>query len=301
MIEIKNIHKKYGDTSVLEDVSFSVGQGEIVGFLGQNGAGKTTLMRIVMGYIPSTRGSVVVDGIDVSKDVIKTRAKIGYLPENNPLYLDMKVHEYLKYIAGAKKVQNIDTQIKDVVAKTMLQEKIDFLISDLSKGFKQRVGLAAAMLGDPDILILDEPSSGLDPKQAISMRNLITEIGKKKTVIFSSHIMQEIEAVCDRVVLLKDKTIATDDQLEKVVSSIQGIDSIFVSIDGPREKVKEALSNLDGLEKMLEKDGGFEIGSKNSDQFKKAIGKMCVRNEWTLQEMKSVERKLEDLFLESSK
>lgn len=300
MIEIKNIYKKYGDTSVLEDVSFSVGQGEIVGFLGQNGAGKTTLMRIVMGYIPSTRGSVVVDGLDVSKDVIKTRAKIGYLPENNPLYLDMKVHEYLKYVAGAKKVQSVDAQIKDVVAKTMLQEKIDYLISDLSKGFKQRVGLAAAMLGDPDILILDEPSSGLDPKQAISMRNLITEIGKKKTVIFSSHIMQEIEAVCDRVVLLKDKTIATDDQLEKVVSSTQGIDAIFVSIDGPKQKVKEALSNLSGLEKLLEKEDGFELGSKNIDQFKKDIGKMCVANEWTLQEMKSVERKLEDLFLESN-
>lgn len=299
MIEIKNVYKKYGEASVLEDVSFKVDKGEIVGFLGQNGAGKTTLMRIIMGFFPATQGSVEVDGVNVLKKPIDIRSKIGYLPENNPLYLDMQIHEYLSFIAGVKKVKNKKEHIKDVIQRTMLEEKVAALIGDLSKGFKQRVGLAAALLGDPDILILDEPSSGLDPKQAIAMRELIKEVGKTKTVIFSSHVMQEVEAVCDRVLLLHDKKIVKDDTLQNVIKGNgEEMMTLIVSIDGPENNILEEIGKIKEVQKLLSVNGSLEIGTFSGIELRKKINILCVERGWVLLEMKEGERKLEDLFTE---
>jgi ABC-2 type transport system ATP-binding protein len=291
MIEIQNVHKSYGDTSVLKDVSFSVDKGEIVGFLGQNGVGKTTLMRIIMGYLPPTRGRVLVDGIDVLKKPVDIRSKIGYLPEGNPLYFEMKVFEYLHFMARAKGEKNIKSKIAEVVQKTMLEEKYTALISDLSKGYKQRVGLAASLLGDPEILILDEPSSGLDPNQAIAMRDLIREVGKTKTVIFSSHIMQEVEAVCDRIVVLHDKEIVKDMHLHD--SHEQKLSHIEVVAEGD---VAALLSGIESVEKLQKKGDVYIVGSFNPRNTQREIFKQCAKSNIILLEMKVVHESLEDMF-----
>ncbi len=212
-IVVNELVKMYGEQRAVNKLSFQVGKGEIVGFLGPNGAGKSTTMKMITGYLSPDEGVVTVDGIDVSKDPIKAKRRIGYLPEANPLYFDMYVKEYLDFIAGIHEIKNKKQRIKEVIELTGLVVEQKKKIGQLSKGYKQRTGLAAALIHDPEVLILDEPTSGLDPNQIIEIRNVIKAQGTNKTVLFSSHILQEVEAICDRVIIINKGTLVADDTI----------------------------------------------------------------------------------------
>src|SRR5947207_1676327 len=215
-IEVKNLLKIYGEQKAVNNISFKVGRGEIVGFLGPNGAGKSTTMKIITGYLQKNGGDAFISGINVSDDPLATKKKIGYLPEANPLYYDMYVREYLDFISELHKIKNKKSKIEDVIALTGLTVESKKRIGQLSKGYKQRVGLAAALIHDPEVLILDEPTSGLDPNQIIEIREVIKQQGKNKTVLFSTHILQEVEAICDRVIIINKGEIVADDKLSNL-------------------------------------------------------------------------------------
>ena len=217
-IEIKNVTKEYGLQKALNDISFTVNKGEILGFLGPNGAGKSTLMKIITCYIPPTSGTVIVDGYDVLEDSLEIRKKVGYLPEHNPLYLDMYVKEYLNFIAGLHKLSKKKEKVANVVDLVGLELEQNKKIGELSKGYKQRVGLAQALIHEPNVLILDEPTSGLDPNQLADIREVIKKIGKEKTVMFSSHIMQEVEAICDRIVIINRGNLLVDKDASQILN-----------------------------------------------------------------------------------
>ncbi|MGN6352355.1 MAG: ATP-binding cassette domain-containing protein, partial [Parafilimonas sp.] len=227
-IEVKNLLKQYGEQKAVNNVSFSVGKGEIVGFLGPNGAGKSTTMKMITGYLQPDAGDIKVCGADVNKDVMNAKKKIGYLPESNPLYYDMYVKEYLQFIAGVHRVQHAKEKIQNVIELTGLAIESKKKTGQLSKGYKQRVGLAAALLHDPEVLILDEPTSGLDPNQIIEIRNVIKEQGRNKTVLFSSHILQEVQAICDRVIIINKGQLVADSSVEALKQNVQS-NSIAVS------------------------------------------------------------------------
>jgi ABC-2 type transport system ATP-binding protein len=218
-IEVAGLQKNYGAQKAVNDISFSINKGEIVGFLGPNGAGKSTTMKMITGYLKADAGKALVSGIDVAKDPISVKQKIGYLPEANPLYLEMYVREYLDFIAGVHQLADRKKSIEDVIILTGLTVESKKKISELSKGFKQRVGLAAALIHDPEVLILDEPTSGLDPNQIIEIRNVIKAQGKNKTVLFSTHILQEVAAICDRVIIINKGQIVADDTLLNLTAS----------------------------------------------------------------------------------
>lgn len=227
-ISLNNISKRYGDQTVLPDLSFDVSKGEIVGFLGPNGAGKSTTMKIITGYIKPDAGSVSVCGIDVIAEPLKAKSHIGYLPEHNPLYLDMYVKEYLDFISGIYGIKNKKERIDEIVEITGLEPEYKKQIGSLSKGYRQRVGLAAAIIHNPDVLILDEPTTGLDPNQIVEIRELIKNFGKERTVLFSTHIMQEVEAVCDRFIILKKGEIVADKRITDIEKG--SLENIFTSI-----------------------------------------------------------------------
>ncbi|MGB1040963.1 MAG: ATP-binding cassette domain-containing protein, partial [Flavobacteriales bacterium] len=230
-IEIKNVTKEYGLQKALNNVSFTVNQGEILGFLGPNGAGKSTLMKIVTCFIPPTEGTVIVDGYDVREDSLEIRKRVGYLPEHNPLYLDMYVKEYLTFIAGVHKLSKKKEKVSNVVELVGLGLEQNKKIGQLSKGYKQRVGLAQALIHDPKVLILDEPTSGLDPNQLADIREVIKKIGKEKTVMFSSHIMQEIEAICDRIVIINRGNLVVDKDAIQMMNTSANRQIVRVEFD----------------------------------------------------------------------
>ena len=215
-LSVKNITKQYKKQIAVDDISFEIKSGEIVGFLGPNGAGKSTTMKIISCFIPPTKGTVTVCGFDVSNDDLKVKKKVGYLPESNPLYYDMYVKEFLSFIASLHKINNKKERIKEMIEMVGLQNEQHKKIGTLSKGYKQRVGLAQAMIHDPDVLILDEPTSGLDPNQIIEIRELIKNFGKDKTVLLSTHIMQEVESMCDRVIIINEGKLVADDSVESI-------------------------------------------------------------------------------------
>jgi len=229
MIEIKNLSKKLGDNLILDKISFSVSQGEILGFLGPNGAGKTTTMKIITSFWSPTAGSVLIDGFDTAGDSLKTRKKIGYLPETVPLYEDMKVIEYLKFIAEIRDIEKneIKSRLKEVVAICGLAKVLRLPIEELSKGYRQRLGLAQAIMHRPDILILDEPTTGLDPNQIVEIRDLIKTIGREKTVIFSTHILSEVSATCDRVIIINNGRIVGQGRPDELAKNYGGLEQAF--------------------------------------------------------------------------
>lgn len=233
-VEVNELTKAYGHQRAVDNISFSAYPGRVLGFLGPNGAGKSTTMKVITCFIPQTSGSVKVSGLDVSQDAIAVRRKIGYLPEHNPLYLDMYVKEALGFIAGIHQVPDKKQRIDEVIELTGLTSEKHKRISALSKGYRQRVGLAQAILHDPEVLILDEPTSGLDPNQIIGIRNLIKELGKTKTVILSTHIMQEVEAVCDQVIIINKGKIVADDSLIELKQKNEGkaLEEIFIKLTG---------------------------------------------------------------------
>ena len=243
MIEVRHLTKRYGDTLAVDDLNFTIEKGRIYGFLGPNGAGKSTTMNIITGYLASTDGSVTINGHDILEDAEAAKKNIGYLPELPPLYFDMTVKEYLAFAAELKKIPKAErkNQITRVCATTKLDAVQNRLIKNLSKGYRQRVGLAQALLGSPEILILDEPTVGLDPKQILEIRDLIKELGKEHTVILSSHILSEISAVCDYVLILSHGKLVASDTLENLTSLMQGQNSLIVTVKSSKEQLKEIL------------------------------------------------------------
>jgi len=230
-IEVSNITKLYGQQKALDNVNVNIHAGEVVGLLGPNGAGKSTLMKIITCFIPPTEGFVKVSGFDIQEKSMEVRKRIGYLPENNPLYIDMYIKEYLEFIAGIHQLGPISKyRIENIIHLTGLDEEQNKKIGALSKGYKQRVGLAQALIHDPEVLIMDEPTSGLDPNQLLEIRNLIKEIGKEKTVMLSTHIMQEVEAVCDRAIIINKGKIVADQSVASLISSNQSLEDVFQSL-----------------------------------------------------------------------
>lgn len=295
-IEIKNVSKLYGSQKALNDVSFSIAGGEVVGFLGPNGAGKSTMMKIITSFIPPTEGKATVCGHDVSIDPIEVRKKVGYLPEHNPLYLDMYVKEFLHFVAGVHKIQNPAQKIEEMIEKVGLGREQHKLLGALSKGYRQRVGLAQAMIHDPEVLILDEPTSGLDPNQLVEIRELIRNIGKEKTVMLSTHIMQEVEAICSRVIIVNQGNIVADgptSEIRNLASSKQQL--VEVEFDGPIEA--DELLAIDGIQDAKHiGNNTWRLRSVSDDDPRKTISAWAVKNDRLVLTLKREEQRLEDVF-----
>lgn len=248
VIEIGNLTKKYGSNKALDNISFGVKRGEIMGFLGPNGAGKSTTMNIICGYISADSGKVSVCGMDILENPALVKTKIGYLPETPPLYMDMTVREYLDFVYELKKVQlDKSEHLREVMQRVMIFEKKDRLIKNLSKGYKQRVGLAQALIGNPEILILDEPTVGLDPRQIVEIRNVIKELGKQCTVILSTHILQEVEAVCDSVTIISNGKIVAQNDLKGIIEGAEGKNQYILSVFENGNDVVSAVEEIDGV------------------------------------------------------
>jgi ABC-2 type transport system ATP-binding protein len=304
-ITVSNLTKKFDTQRAVDNISFEVHTGEILGFLGPNGAGKTTTMKIITCYMAPNDGEVKVNNLSIHDDQEEIKKQIGYLPENNPLYGEMAVLEYLEFVAELQNVpkENIQDRIEEMVIVCGLDVEKHKKIGELSKGFKQRVGLAQAMIHDPEILILDEPTSGLDPNQIVEIRKLIRDIGKHKTVILSTHILPEVEATCDRILIINDGKIVADGTADMLRKREQGQEIIRVQIGEPetRDEVFSAIQQLDCVSLVdfdSEIQNSFIINSKDDLSSRKDIFNMCVKNNWVLTEMTPIETKLEDIFRE---
>ncbi|MDP2385033.1 MAG: gliding motility-associated ABC transporter ATP-binding subunit GldA [Bacteroidota bacterium] len=294
-IKVENISKLYGKQKALNNVSFEVNAGEIVGFLGPNGAGKSTMMKILTCFIPQTSGKASVCGFDVAEQSIDVRRNVGYLPEHNPLYLDMYVKEYLEFIGGLHKISNVRARVKEMVELTGLQIEQNKKIGALSKGYRQRVGIAQAMIHNPKVLILDEPTTGLDPNQLEEIRNLIKNVGKEKTVMLSTHIMQEVEAVCDKVIIINHGEIVANDTTSKIRNSQEELQTVIVEFDKPSSK--SALKNISGVRDAKNTSGNiWLIESPSSVDIRKDLFDYAVKNNLSIISMQKAENKLEDVF-----
>lgn len=291
-ITVSNITKTYGQQNALNNVSFGIKSGEIVGFLGPNGAGKSTMMKILTGYIPQTSGDAEVCGFDVSERIIDVQKRVGYLPEHNPLYLDMYVKEYLSFVAGTFKVSK--TQVDEIIEKTGITPEKHKKLGALSKGYRQRVGLAAALIHNPEVLILDEPTTGLDPNQLVEIRNLIKELGREKTVILSSHIMQEIEEICSRVIIINKGNIVADKPIDEL-KSISSNSTVIV-----RFSEKVSLEEIKVLQTTITatllENNTFRIETKESEPLKKELFQLAIKNNVVISEIKETEESLEGVF-----
>lgn len=296
MIEINNITKLYGKQKALDAISLKINEGEIIGLLGPNGAGKSTLMKILTSFIPPSAGTATINGLDVEEDSLKIREVIGYLPENNPLYTDMYIKEYLKFVLRIyKNVNNKDKVIKDVIELTGLGPEQHKKIGALSKGYRQRVGLAQALIHDPEILILDEPTSGLDPNQLVDIRKIITELGKQKTVILSTHIMQEVEAMCDRVVIIDKGKIVADDTTSKL-SKMAGSGIVF-KVEFKEKLNEKQLLNLSFVSKVTKTpDGSWLIESFENKDIRQEIFQFAVEKKLNVLSLSQQEQNMEEVF-----
>lgn len=292
-IEVKNLFKYYGSQAAVKDISFKVNSGEIVGFLGPNGAGKSTTMKVITGFISASGGEVKVCGLPVSNDSLETRKLIGYLPENNPLYLDMYVKEYLTFVGKIYKVQNLKERVAEMIKKVGLEVEQNKKIGQLSKGYRQRVGLAQAIIHDPDVLILDEPTSGLDPNQLVEIRELIKSIGKEKTVMLSTHIMQEVEAICDRIVIINKGEIVADDKTEDLQMEGSNL-TVYAEFEGTVSK--SLLKKIPGVGKIEQVKEGWLLESKENVDLRKAVAKFAQENDILAITLRTEEKSLEEVF-----
>lgn len=292
-IKVENVSKLYKTQKALNEISFEICKGEIVGFLGPNGAGKSTMMKILTGFIPQSQGSVQICGLDVCEENLKAKNKIGYLPEHNPLYLDMYVREYLGFIVNLYKAD--PCRIDEMIQKTGLKNEQHKLIRSLSKGYRQRVGLAQALLNNPEVLILDEPTTGLDPNQLVEIRSLIKEMGADKTVLLSTHIMQEVEAICDRVIIINKGVIVANKTIEELRKSKDGKNIITILFN---EKVfKNELQAIENVEEVDEiGTNEFKITSNACHDLRKQLFEFAVAKKFTVLQMSLEENKLEDIF-----
>lgn len=293
-IEVSALTKIYGEQKAIDGLTFKVAQGEIVGFLGPNGAGKSTTMKILTGYLSPNEGTAVICGMNVQAQPLETKKKIGYLPEGNPLYYDMYVREYLDFIAGVHAIQNKKKRIEEVIGMVGLISESGKKLGQLSKGYKQRVGLAAALIHDPEVLILDEPTTGLDPNQIVEIRELIRSLGQKKTVLFSSHILQEVEAICDRVIIIHKGKLVADDMMSQLQEQHAG-NMIRVEF---REHVEPALlQTLERAKSIRERDSNhWEIETDDPDHLKKQLMELALKNNLNIVSLQSEQKRLEDVF-----
>lgn len=300
-IEVQKLSKKYQEQLAINEISFKVNSGEIVGFLGPNGAGKSTTMKIISCFIKPTSGDVLVDGVSIHKDELSVKSKIGYLPEHNPLYEDMYVRESILFIAQMHKIKNIKVAVQGVIEKVGLVKEAHKKIGQLSKGYKQRVGIAQAIVHDPKVLILDEPTSGLDPNQLEDIRALIKELGKNKTVILSTHIMQEVESICDRIVVIKNGSIVADRNLEQNSNTLNNIKEQIVSVEFENEiSINQLKKDLPKI-KIEKKENKFLFYYDGNEDLRKLISSFAQKNEILILEIKKHSDKLEDLFKKLTK
>jgi ABC-2 type transport system ATP-binding protein len=293
-IKVENVSKYYGSQAALKGISFEVKKGEVVGFLGPNGAGKSTMMKIITTYVPADEGSVSVSGFDVNEKPIDVRKRVGYLPESNPLYYEMYIREYLSFVGGMYGLKNKKQRVEEMIEAVGLTPESHKKIGELSKGYKQRVGLAQAMLHDPEVLILDEPTSGLDPNQLEDIRSLIRKIGKEKSVLLSTHIMQEVEAICDRVIIIKKGEIVADDSMshlkEEAVSDV-----VFFHVNGKLNT--ELIRAISGVTKVKSVGSGqYLVSAEKGSGLTGELSKLAGREGLDIEELRKEERRLEDVF-----
>ena len=306
MIEVSNLTKKYGDHIAVDDLSFRVEKGQIYGFLGPNGAGKSTTMNIMTGYLAATKGTVTINGKDIMKEPEEAKKCIGYLPELPPLYLDMTVKEYLRFVAELKKVpaKERETQIAAVMEMTQITDMQRRLIKNLSKGYKQRVGLAQAIIGYPEVIILDEPTVGLDPKQIIEIRDLIRKLGENHTVILSSHILSEVSAVCDHIMIISHGKLVASDSPEGLQKLMSGSAELMLTVKGGLEMAEEVLEKLEEVQAVEltaeEKDGvvGLRVVAAEETDAREAVFYALAEAKLPIMSMQFVTKSLEDIFLE---
>ena len=302
MLEVKNLTKYYKNIKAVDDISFSVERGEIVGFLGPNGAGKTTTMRILTCFISASRGTAKVAGFDVLDDSIEVRKRIGYLPENPPLYKDMIVTSFLEFVGKLKGVDRdkINSRIGYVLERCGIEDVKNRLIGNLSKGYRQRVGIAQALIHDPEVLILDEPTIGLDPKQITEIRHLIKELGGERTIILSTHILPEVTMTCQRVVIINEGKIVAIDSYERLSANLRKSEKTFIKLSKIDENLLNKLEKIDGLthiEKDYSSENSLIIESQLGVDIREELSRVCVFNNYGLLEMKPVSISLEDIFL----
>ena len=301
-IQIEKLTKTYGPQIAVNDLSFKVKTGEVLGFLGPNGAGKSTTMKMITGYIGIEEGDIRIGGQSIGKETNDFKQHIGYLPENNPLYLDMPVMDYLEFCAALQGVEksNIGKRIREMIAVCGLNREKHKKIGELSKGYRQRVGLAQAMIHDPEILVLDEPTTGLDPNQIIEIRKLIRDLGKEKTVILSTHILPEVEATCDRILIINKGKIVADGTPETLRKQSQGNEILTLRIEDENpDEILKSLKELDTVKTVVcvEEDTNlFELQSLAEQSSKRNIFNLCVNKKWVLTELTPLETKLEDIF-----
>lgn len=293
-IEVKNLSKFYGEQAAVNDISFSIGKGEIVGFLGPNGAGKSTTMKMITGFIPASEGEIRVCGKEVSVDSIETRKHVGYLPENNPLYLDMYVKEYLEFVGNIYKIKNVRERVKEMIRLVGLEVEQNKKIGMLSKGYRQRVGLAQAIIHNPDVLILDEPTSGLDPNQLVEIRDLIKRIGKEKTVMLSTHILQEVEAICDRVIIIRKGQLVADNLASNLQVATE-LQVVFAEFDGSVSK--NLLQRIPGVTKVQKvTETSYLIESSEAEDLRKTVAQFAQQNNLLVLTLRTEEKSLEEVF-----
>lgn len=304
MIEVKNLTKHYGDKKAVNNISFKAEDGEILGFLGPNGAGKSTTMNILTGYLSSTAGEALINGIDILEDPIAAKKQIGYLPELPPLYLDMTVREYLYFIYDLKGCTlPRNTHLKEICELVKIDNVIDRMIKNLSKGYRQRVGLAQALVGNPNVLVLDEPTVGLDPQQIIEIRTLIKKLGKNHTVILSSHILSEVQAVCDRIVIINQGKTVADDTADNLSNMLSADHKLIARIDGPKDEVIKIIQTIPGVETVvadMQREKGvweYNIEATEGTDIRRDLFKRLASRNWYLLGLRTNELSLEDIFL----
>ncbi|RTZ90674.1 MAG: hypothetical protein DSY91_06060 [Deltaproteobacteria bacterium] len=304
MIEIQNLTKRYGHIKAVENISFTVQKGEILGFLGPNGAGKTTTMRVLTGYFPPTEGRARIAGFDITEKPLEVKKRIGYLPENVALYNDMRVIDYLKFVGrvkGIKRSAKLKQQVSRVVELCGIDDMQKRIIGKLSKGYRQRVGLAQALLGDPEVLILDEPTVGLDPKQIVEIRKLIKELGGERTVILSTHILPEVQMICERVIIINEGKIAAIDTPDNLNKQLSNRVVILMEIEGDPQKIVSTLEGVEGVLEVKQKKKGkvkqYEVVTRPDRDLRKDLARAVFENQLGLYELKTVEMSLEEIFL----
>lgn len=304
MIEVQHLTKRYGRTTAVDDISFRVERGEIFGFLGPNGAGKTTTMRVITGYIPATEGHAIVAGFDVFDQPVEAKRRTGYLPESPPLYPEMTVREYLSFVARIKGVAAVErkSRLQTVMERTRIADVADRHCGKLSKGYRQRVGLAQAILHNPDVLVLDEPTAGLDPKQIIETRELIKELAGDHTIILSTHILPEVAQTCQRVVIINKGRVVAIDTPENLTARLRGSETMYVQVDSGPQDATAALQRIPGVTRITisnRRDSvvGYEVESRQGDDVRRELARAVVSNNWGLLELRPMRMSLEEIFL----
>jgi ABC-2 type transport system ATP-binding protein len=299
MIRVSELTKDYGSRRALNNISFEANQGEIVGFLGPNGAGKTTTMRILSGYMPPSYGTAIVAGYDIISDSLEVRRRVGYMPETVPLYNDMTVFDYLKFMADLRHIPDVEDRVDDAIEQVGLTERTNGYIGNLSKGMRQRVGLAQALLHRPEVLILDEPTIGLDPGQVVDIRNLIKEIGKERTVLFSTHILSEAQAICDRVLIINKGVIVAEDTPENLQARLVGTERVSLRVRGEADGLAEKIAKLKGVQSVETRaDGAVEFQFAPGEDVRPQVARTVIAAGYDLLEMRPIGMSLEEIFLE---